>query len=171
MSTNIDLAHARQFALGAHGDQKYGVRPYIDHLDHVVSVMRRFGVIDRHVLYAGYLHDTIEDTPVTKAAIVDAFGARAADLVDAVTDGEGPNRKARAERVYRLIPTVPSAILVKLADRIANVEAGHAGGNEKLLDMYRKAHASFRRNLYAITTTGPTERMWAYLELLIWREV
>ncbi|WP_152982230.1 HD domain-containing protein, partial [Prosthecomicrobium hirschii] len=38
------------------------------------------------VIAAAYLHDTVEDTVVTHADLVDGFGARVAGLVAEVTD-------------------------------------------------------------------------------------
>lgn len=141
----------------AHGDQRYGDhRPYTVHLEHVVAVMRRFLIVDEHLLGAGWLHDSIEDTELSKASLVEhltiGFGQHSAErvgvLVDAVTDGEGKNRRERKERPYELIPTVKGAILVKLADRIANVEAGYAEGQTGLIDMYRGEFAEFHDRLY-----------------------
>lgn len=142
------LQRSRDFAIEAHGDQKYGkTLPYSIHLDLVVSVMARFKVMDNHVLAAGYLHDTIEDTDVTKDDLLEAFGERVALLVDAVTDGPGKNRKERKERVYTQIPRVPGSIVVKLADRIANVEQSLRMDNEGLLQMYAKEQPYFNERL------------------------
>jgi guanosine-3',5'-bis(diphosphate) 3'-pyrophosphohydrolase len=138
----LELARTR--AEMAHLGQKYGDEPYIAHCERVVEVLRRFGFEDEHLLAAGYLHDTLEDTHLTKDRLVNEFGQRVADLVDACTDGPGRNRKARKERPFRLIPKTPGALAVKLADRITNVESS----GKKLAAMYRKEHPVFLSRLY-----------------------
>ena len=132
----------RDFAAKAHEGQKYAGEPYTVHLDAVVAILREFKVNDPDVIAAGFLHDVIEDTAATKEDLVEHFGQRVADLVDAVTDGEGKNRAERKERPYRLIPTVPGALTVKLADRAANI-ISCLESNPGLLKMYRKEHLTF----------------------------
>lgn len=140
-----------------HKDQRYGDhRPYTVHLEHTVAVMRRFLIVDENILGAGWLHDSIEDTELSLTNLIHHVtmgfgheaGARVGALVDAVSDGEGKNRRERKERPYELIPQVKGAILVKLADRIANVEAGYAEGNVGLIDMYRGEYAEFHDRLF-----------------------
>jgi (p)ppGpp synthase/HD superfamily hydrolase len=143
----MTLELARETAREAHGGQKYGDEPYEVHLDAVVEVLRRFGCEDSEILMAGYLHDTLEDTHLIKDLLINRFGLRVAELVDACTDGIGRNRKERKERPYRLIPQVPGALTVKLADRIANIESA-AHTNPGLLKMYRKEQAVFVKRLY-----------------------
>jgi (p)ppGpp synthase/HD superfamily hydrolase len=57
---------ARKFAERAHREQvrKYTGEPYFVHLDEVAKLCARFGCNKRTVA-AAYLHDTIEDQPVT----------------------------------------------------------------------------------------------------------
>jgi len=140
-----------------HAGQTYGEdQPYRVHLEATVAVMRRFGIKDEVKLGAGYLHDSIEDTDLTIAALTvhlgTGFGEAAAvgvaALVDAVTDGEGKNRAERKERSYALIPKTKGAILVKLADRIANAEEGHAKQNIGLLKMYAGELQDFEARLF-----------------------
>lgn len=154
---------ARAYAVKAHGDQRYGAAPYSVHLDAVARVLVRFGHTDEETVAAGFLHDAIEDAGVTHDELEREFGARVAALVDACTDGRGQNRKERKERPYRLIPKTPGSLLVKLADRIANVEAARAD-RPGLLEMYRKEHPEFERRL-----RGPAaaETMWGALGLLL----
>lgn len=154
---------AREYAVKAHREQQYGTRPYHFHLDAVVEVLRRFGHCDRETVAAGYLHDVLEDTDATRDALAREFGDGVAAVVDACTDGDGANRKERKERPYRLIPRTPGALLVKLADRIANVEASVAS-NWSLLKMYRKEHREFERRLRGPTAAEP---MWTHLESLL----
>lgn len=154
---------AREYAVRAHRGQEYGAKPYHFHIDAVVEVLRRFGHVDRETLAAGYLHDVLEDTDATRDGLACEFGDAVAAVVDACTDGDGANRRERKERPYRLIPGTPGALLVKLADRIANVEASVAS-NSGLLQMYRKEHREFERWLRGPTAAEP---MWAHLEFLL----
>jgi len=143
------LERARELAAFAHeaAGQKYNGQPYVVHLDAVVEVLKRFGVEDEDILVAGYLHDILEDTEASKVTLAFSFGVRAIEIVDAVTDGEGKNRRERKARPYRLIPKVPGALVVKLADRIANIESA-AKSNLGLLEMYRKEQGKFISELY-----------------------
>lgn len=157
------LRRAQALATEAHQGQRYGDAPYTVHLAAVVAVMERFGIVDVDVLAAGWLHDTIEDTPVSRAEVAAAVGERAASMVDAVSDGPGENRKARKARPYRLIPQTPGAVLVKLADRIANVESA-SKARPGLLEMYRREHPAFRQKLQQ---DGEADAMWAHLDALL----
>jgi guanosine-3',5'-bis(diphosphate) 3'-pyrophosphohydrolase len=122
------VARAVQFATGHHGDQrrKTGV-PYLEHLLEAVQILvQGAGVCDPDVLVAAVLHDVVEDTPCTLDEITAAFGPRAAELVSWVTMPErGPGEDASAVReayLRRLRLAPDDAILVKLADRMSNVQ-------------------------------------------------
>jgi (p)ppGpp synthase/HD superfamily hydrolase len=131
---------AREFAIAAHGDQRYGSEPYLVHLTAVREVLRDFGY-DGDLALAAWLHDTVEDTEVTVEQLEHEFGPRVAALVWAVT-GIGANRKERNASAYAKMLALPDAVTVKLADRIANSEAS-ARGNPGLLAMYREELAGF----------------------------
>ncbi|MGW8179789.1 MAG: HD domain-containing protein [bacterium] len=132
---------ARRFATEAHGDQKYGPKPYIDHLDETVGILKEFDINTDVMLAAGYLHDILEDTDVDFDTLIGAFGFSVARIVLAVTDGPGDTRKQRKAYVYRSLKLYPVAIPIKLADRLANVRSCIRTKNDKLLKMYRKEHA------------------------------
>jgi guanosine-3',5'-bis(diphosphate) 3'-pyrophosphohydrolase len=139
----------------------YGENPYTYHLGKVVEVLERFKVTDPDILAAGWLHDILEDTPTTVEDLWDEFGFSVSALVDAVTDGEGGSRKERKARPYALIPRIPGAIFLKLADRIANLEASLDEGHDRLRKMYTKEHPGFREALY----DGETAlKMWEHLD-------
>jgi (p)ppGpp synthase/HD superfamily hydrolase len=152
---------ARRFAEEAHSGQMYGHHSYTRHLDDVVAVLRKFGHNDPELLAAGYLHDVMEDVDVGPEELARVFGPRVAALVDAVTDGAEGNREARKARPYRLAPTVPGAVLVKLADRTANIEAALADPAGRLIRMYRKEHAGFEK---ALRGSPEAEPMFVSLE-------
>lgn len=147
---------ARAFALVAHADQKYGELPYIAHLHAVRTVLLDFGYSAPFTL-AAWLHDVVEDTPVTRDEVAANFGEEVADLVWAVT-GVGETRSERVHAAYEKIKENPPAAVLKLADRIANSEASR--DYPKKLALYRGEHASFKEHL---GTLGDP-RMWARLE-------
>src|SRR5690242_15177660 len=119
---NLDpLRWAKLFAVMKHGNQTYsGCLPYSHHLAAVESVLRRFGVTSQYMLEAAWLHDTMEDTGTKKKEIAEFFGDNVAELVEAVTNEPGTNRKVRNALTYPKIRAYPEATLLKLADRIAN---------------------------------------------------
>lgn len=150
------------FATKAHEGQKYGgAYPYTHHLDRVVQVLMWAGFSkDRALLNAGWLHDTLEDQPgrVTYQLLWDSFGLDVANLVKAVTDKPGKNRREKHEATYPGIRRAGArAVALKLADRIANVEFSVLEGDEGKLEMYRKEHADFTKVLYQ---RGEHEEMW-----------
>jgi (p)ppGpp synthase/HD superfamily hydrolase len=125
-TTGAQLRKARDFAVHAHGAQRYGDKPYVDHLLAVVRILEQFGA-SADCRVAGWLHDTIEDTSVTRDEVSVEFGDRVASLVWAVT-GEGHgNRQAHSASICAKIAQCPEAAVVKLADRIANIEACERG--------------------------------------------
>lgn len=142
------VKEACEFAIEAHGNQKYGDKPYYYHLRAVVSTMQAFTIWDKDLLAAGYLHDVLEDTNLTYEDLADHFNPKICSIVDACTDGAGGNRKERKERPYTLIPGVPGAVQVKIADRLANTLANLVEGNLSLARMYRKEHPQFQTRLY-----------------------
>ncbi len=164
MTSSIEwIARARAFALFAHGGQTYGNNlPYSYHLDSVYGVAGRFDPA-LEVLMAAYLHDVVEDTHVGISTIEDLFGAEVAKLVAAVTNEPGPNRHARHILTYPKIQKAgANAVLLKLCDRIANVNACGLFGNKRLLKMYTDEHRGFYEAL-CDTVTGENAVAWERL--------
>jgi guanosine-3',5'-bis(diphosphate) 3'-pyrophosphohydrolase len=123
-----DIARAVEFATAQHGDQrrKTGV-PYLEHLLEAVQILAEgAGVTSRDVLVAAVLHDVVEDTGCTLSDLSAAFGPQVADLVGWVTIPDaGPGEDAaalKASYLRRLRDAPPDAVLVKLADRMSNVQ-------------------------------------------------
>lgn len=139
---------AREFAIVAHGDQRYGADPYVSHLDDVAVVLADAGHRnDEGLMVAAYLHDVLEDTDCGPEELLSQFGIAVYQLVWGVTDEPGKNRAERHAKTYPKIAQDPRRVTLKLADRIANVKHSlHRGG--KLMDMYRKEHPEFRAALY-----------------------
>lgn len=121
------VSAARLFAVERHAaiGQRYGGESYEVHLAHVVRVLTDAGA-DAELQASGWLHDTVEDCGVTVGDIRAAFGERVAAIVHAVS-GEGSTRQERNAAIYSRIAACPEAAIVKVADRIANVEASPLG--------------------------------------------
>lgn len=168
------VSRARCFAELAHTGQVYNEEvPYSVHLQQVVDVLKRFGVADDNLYCAGYLHDSIEDTRTSYSDIEKRFGTEVAELVFAVTNEQGRNRKERAAKTYpKIVAAGAQATILKLADRIANVEYGLADGIGKS-DMYRKEFPEFATALYNqravkdVFVAARLENMWRHLARLL----
>lgn len=169
----ILIGKAALFAIERHGAQLYGRKPYHVHLNDAVGVLRRFidwDDLPQEFIDATWLHDIIEDTETTRAEIEALFGARVAELVHAVSNEPGPNRKARHALTYPKVRSVDRAITVKLADRIANVEQAVSHDRfgrppQGLFWMYAKEWDEFQRELRGrcLGEGEPEIAMWEYL--------
>lgn len=159
------LSKAKRLAELAHKDQKYGDdMPYTKHLKDVVLTLVRFGHKSIELRTAAWLHDIVEDTVVTIDTIENEFGRKVSSLVWAVTNEGGKNRAERHLKTYPKIKRTPGAIILKLADRIANVTQC-IKDDDDMLGMYRKEHKGFRDALY---TPGQVEEpMWECLDNLL----
>jgi GTP pyrophosphokinase len=122
------VAKAVEFAVRRHGDQTRPTgAPYAEHLLEALEVLvRGAGVTDPAILQAAVLHDVVEDTPCTIEDVRLAFGGRVADMVSWVTkpepaEGAEP-AAAKAAYLSRLKDAPEDAVVVKLADRVSNVQ-------------------------------------------------
>jgi GTP pyrophosphokinase len=122
------VARAVEFAVRYHGDQTRPTgAPYAEHLLEALEVLvRGASVTDPEILQATVLHDVVEDTACTIDDVGRAFGDRVAELVGWVTKpepGEGADRAAVKEAYLTRLQDAPDdAVLVKLADRVSNVQ-------------------------------------------------
>jgi len=101
----------------------YGDFSYLKHLRDAHDVLVSVGIMEKTLRIAVILHDNIEDTSDTVQDIEELFGWQIAQLVWAVSDGPGETRKERHQNTYPKTASVENAVIVKLADRIANVKA------------------------------------------------
>jgi guanosine-3',5'-bis(diphosphate) 3'-pyrophosphohydrolase len=156
---------ARSFAVAAHGDQKYGNHPYAFHLDAVAALASSYG---EEAVVLAYLHDTVEDTQATLEEIEKQFGAKVAACVALLTDEPGANRKERKAKTYAKLAKVDGpnelALLVKAADRLANVRACVRDRKESLWILYQSEQTTFRSAAYR---AGLCEPLWVELESLL----
>ena len=196
-SIPVAFRNAREFAIEAHGDQRYGKYPYAYHLDAVAEIIflgwsnACFGVTNLYpvsavdcvgfvpvrgleeMLILAYLHDVIEDGQVgsvvllppfdskesyksmargcMNGGIASRFGERMASLAWLVTDCEGYPRAKRKqdtnEKLRNVKPEHNAALIVKAADRLANVRFSVKTKDAKsrsMLKRYRAEHEAFR---------------------------
>lgn len=158
--TDKTYENARMISIQAHGNQTYDeVFPYYKHLDDVVDVLKRFGFSGKYIV-AGYLHDIIEDTPLSYNKVKKRFGFEVTEMVYCVTDELGRTRDEKKAKTLPKTATNPDAIIIKLADRIANLE--HGGK----IDMYAKEYEEFHNFLYG-NTPNDALPMWARIRELL----
>ncbi|EMR01828.1 HD domain-containing protein [Cesiribacter andamanensis] len=122
------LEQALDFARQAHGSQqrKFTGEPYIEHPKRVAGLVQTVAHTEA-MLCAAYLHDVVEDTPVSHQDIEQRFGREVAHLVHELTDEYMKeayprlNRKIRKQKeVARQAGISPQAKTIKLADVIDN---------------------------------------------------
>lgn len=151
---------AKNAAVRGHGFQAYDeIFSYEFHLDAVDEVLVRFSFGWKYRI-AGQLHDIIEDAALSYNKIKKHFGEEIAEIVYCVTDELGRNRKEKKAKTLPKTAGNSDAIIVKLADRIANIE--HGGK----IDMYRKEYEEFKSLLHP-KSNPIAQPMWDYLEDLL----
>jgi (p)ppGpp synthase/HD superfamily hydrolase len=127
-SARYDAALA--FAARAHRNQlrKGTDIPYIAHVTHVSVLLIRLG-FDEDVAIAGLLHDVVEDCGVRSDEIAAEWGARVAQIVQALSEPLAPNgaelewEAARAAKLEQLRAGGPDVAAVKAADALHNVRS------------------------------------------------
>ena len=125
----MSLDRAIELATKRHAGQrrKWKIKgvalPYIFH---PLDVMRRlwsWGIVDTDVLIAAVCHDLVEDTNATYYEIEEAFGRQATVYVEELTFlGEGKKEKEAYIATFKKKTTSVGALVIKIADRLCNVE-------------------------------------------------
>jgi len=122
------IRKAYDYAKSHHSDQlRKSGEPYIVHPVQVAYILSNLG-LDDGTICAALLHDTVEDTDITKQDIVQLFGEEIAELVDGVTKlGKLSYVSMEEQQVedYRKMFLAMGkdirVILIKLADRLHNM--------------------------------------------------
>jgi (p)ppGpp synthase/HD superfamily hydrolase len=161
------IIKAHTFALSSHKDQMYGDVPYSVHLTHVVMTALKFihnikPELREMIIQACWLHDTIEDTNIMYDDIKKYFGEFVADVVYAVTNEKGKNRKERNEKTIAGIAQNRYAVFIKLCDKIANTEYSKLELS-RMHALYSSEYPHFRECLYI---QGEYEDVWDLLDEL-----
>lgn len=99
--------------------------PYIIHPMSVTQNLLSIGhVRDTDVIIASLLHDTIEDTQATYDDLKKRFGEKVEGLVREVTeDNKLAGQKKRKMQIVHALQTSKEASMIKLADKLYNLEA------------------------------------------------
>ena len=136
---NEDLLNrAYVYATQKHGDQKRASGdPYYSHPVEVAGILTDLH-LDTASIATALLHDTIEDTDATFGEIEKIFGKEIADMVNGVTKMSllelSSADAAQAENFRKLLLATASDVrilLVKLADRLHNMQTLHFISSEK----------------------------------------
>jgi GTP diphosphokinase / guanosine-3',5'-bis(diphosphate) 3'-diphosphatase len=132
------LRRAYALAERAHaGQSRLSGEPYVSHPAAVAEILADLG-LDADTLVAALLHDTVEDTDVTREQLRDEFGAHVAKLVDGVTKlGKihvHTREQAQAENIRKMLVAMAEdirVVLIKLGDRLHNMRTVGAHNEER----------------------------------------
>ena len=119
---------AYRFADEAHlGQFRASGEPYITHPIAVAGLCAEWK-LDAQAIMAALMHDAMEDCGITKAELIERFGAPTADLVDGLTKLDklrfSTREESQAESFRKMLLAMTRdvrVILVKLADRLHNM--------------------------------------------------
>jgi guanosine-3',5'-bis(diphosphate) 3'-pyrophosphohydrolase len=139
------LRRAYALAERAHeGQSRLSGEPYVSHPVAVAGILADLR-LDSDTLVAALLHDTVEDTDVTRDQITEQFGAHVAKLVDGVTKlGKihvHTREQAQAENIRKMLVAMAEdirVVLIKLGDRLHNMRTVAAHNEERRLRISRE---------------------------------
>jgi len=180
------LRRAHDTAARAHEGQirKTG-DPYITHPTTVAYMLAQYG-LDADTVAAAFLHDTVEDTPLTIGEVEGTFGRDIAALIDGVTKLDrvrySNREQAQAANIRKMVVAMARdvrVLIIKLFDRLHNLRTVYALREEKqirvareTLDVYAPlAHRlgvqeikhEFEDRCFAILYPGPNAEIQAKL--------
>ena len=122
------VLRAYEIGAAAHaGQERKSGEPYITHPVAVAGILAELG-LDAETIIAAILHDTLEDTELSREGLAGEFGEVVAELVDGVTKLDkmrfGTRQEADAESFRKMLLAMARdirVILIKLADRLHNM--------------------------------------------------
>ena len=134
-----ELKAAYDFSATAHEGQKRQTgEPYFIHPCAVVNILVDLGFDDVSTLVAAFLHDVLEDTPVTSDELEQKFGKEVLELVQGVTKLDKIKfvsaEDEQAENLRKMFFAMAKdyrVIIIKLADRLHNMRTLDALKPEK----------------------------------------
>lgn len=140
--------------------QDYDGKPYSHHLFMVSEIMDKYfsglGELPEYDLYkmlyfACMFHDSIEDARLTYNDVLkiaseymtSGFAKASVEIVYALTNEKGRNRKERAnKKYYQGICDTKFAPFIKACDRLANIRYSKETGS-RMFDIYKKEMKDF----------------------------
>jgi guanosine-3',5'-bis(diphosphate) 3'-pyrophosphohydrolase len=156
---------ARAYAMQAHGTQTYCKHPYVFHLDQVAYYAKDYG---ETAVVIAYLHDILEDTDFLPITIMQHFGQEVLRCVELLTDPEGETRVHRKSalnvKLFQADETLHLGLIVKAADRVANVRYCIKSGNFTMWKKYHTEYSAFKAAAYRPELC---ERLWRILDVLM----
>ena len=122
------VREAFRFADEAHlGQFRASGEPYITHPIAVAGICAEWK-LDAQAIMAALMHDAMEDCGISKAALIERFGAPTAELVDGLTKLDrlhfSTREESQAESFRKMLLAMARdvrVILIKLADRLHNM--------------------------------------------------
>jgi (p)ppGpp synthase/HD superfamily hydrolase len=162
---------AKDLSFRLHNGQFYDQNkniPYEFHINQVVDLVSNYGFIAEMI---AYLHDTIEDTKITEHSLesklvvlmyelnidilspyIKSISRKIAHAVYLLSDEDGENRKERKIKTNYKLLTISDdflvVLIVKISDRIANMQYSYDNDNEPKMKMYFKEFEEFRKAVY-----------------------
>ena len=126
------------------GQTRKSGEPYITHPVAVAGILADRGM-DVETIVAAILHDTLEDTPLSRSQLEAEFGSTVSELVDGVTKLDkirfSTQQEAAAESFRKMLLAMARdlrVILIKLADRLHNMRTLGALPKQKQLAKARE---------------------------------
>ncbi len=161
MTWNPDqYQRALAFAAAAHGEQKLpdSTLPYVVHLAEVAMEVMTAAAHDPSVdadlaVACALLHDTVEDAGVSPEELGRRFGEPVARGVLALTKSAAlPKAERMADSLRRILEEPREVAMVKLANRIANLQPPPRSWSGEKIAAYRE---EARRILQALGPAHP----------------
>lgn len=164
---------AYQFAARAHNGQTVPGTdlPYIMHvtfvcMEVIAAFRQEVGHDENLAIQCALLHDVIEDTAITHAQVQAEFGDAVAVGVLALTKDEAlPKAQQITDSLRRIKQLGPEIWMVKLADRITNLQRPRPGWTKEKIEQYRADAEEILETLgeaSAVLATRLREKIAAY---------
>ena len=139
------LTKAYYFAKNAHAGQKRASgEEYFTHPCAVAQILIDLRM-DSNTIAAAFLHDVLEDTPVTQQDIKNEFGDEVLELVEGVTKLDKIEFKSQEEeqaenfkKIFVSMAKDIRVVIIKLADRLHNMRSLNFLSKERQLKMARE---------------------------------
>lgn len=145
---------AKEFAYKAHKGMKRKGKdtPFTYHLELVNKILKTL-TTDDEILAAGWLHDVIEDTPITLDELKKEFNSKICYYVDLETEDKSlPWKDRKLKQIEELRQNNFEVALIAYADKMANMT--------EMFDDYK----IIKDELWKRFNRGKDEQHWYYLE-------
>jgi len=119
------IEKALRLAIVAHKDQvrRSDGSPYVAHPIMVGMLLKEYGFTDE-VIAAGFTHDVLEDTAVTRIELAEILGNEVTRIVEGVSEDKSLQWEIRKEAYANAVAASDEAIkAVSVADKIHNAES------------------------------------------------